>query len=307
MGLALSRFAGCWTALKLSADIAEAAASVTFDAPPPQLPDDFTPPPDGLHIRWPDRALDQEARLQGPKMLAAQAFVRANGLDRISGTAEAKRGLVASGKAWGDLQQALADLGLGEAPLRLYKVALVWPLEPEQLLDFADGLDEILVVEEKRPLIEDQMRQALYDAERRPKISGKNLLPSSGELTPQIVARALRAWLGLPSELDAKAPRDKPLLRRSSASASASDEGGLHQDYARWLEELAPHAPTSRYLHNRTGEDNGDAHIKRQVMGREVVVAVTDGKLDFGPWEQIFYGEFDGRRPKRVLVKIIGE
>jgi secondary thiamine-phosphate synthase enzyme len=85
------------------------------------------------------------------------------------------------------------------------------------------------------------------------------------------------------------------------------DEGGLHQDYARFLEELAPHEPTSRYLHNRTGEDNGDAHIKRQLMGREVVVAVTEGRLDFGPWEQIFYGEFDGRRRKRVLVKIIGE
>ena len=85
------------------------------------------------------------------------------------------------------------------------------------------------------------------------------------------------------------------------------DERGLHRDYARWLEELAPHEPTSRYQHNQTGEDNGDAHIKRQVMGREVVVAVTEGKLDFGPWEQIFYGEFDGRRRKRVLVKIIGE
>mgnify|MGYP001579649549 FL=1 len=85
------------------------------------------------------------------------------------------------------------------------------------------------------------------------------------------------------------------------------DENGLHQDYARWLEEIAPHEPVSRYLHNRTGEDNGDAHLKRQVMGREVVVAVTGGKLDFGPWERIFYGEFDGRRRKRVLVKIVGE
>lgn len=84
------------------------------------------------------------------------------------------------------------------------------------------------------------------------------------------------------------------------------DERGLHADYARWLEGLAPHAPTSAYQHNRTGEDNGDAHLKRQVMGREVVVAITEGKLDFGPWEQIFYGEFDGRRRKRVLVKIIG-
>jgi secondary thiamine-phosphate synthase enzyme len=85
------------------------------------------------------------------------------------------------------------------------------------------------------------------------------------------------------------------------------DEHGLHHDYETWLEGLAPHAPVSRYHHNRTGEDNADAHLKRQVMGREVVVAVTDGRLDFGPWEQVFYGEFDGGRRKRVLVKIIGE
>ena len=85
------------------------------------------------------------------------------------------------------------------------------------------------------------------------------------------------------------------------------DESGLHDDYERWLEALAPHEPVSQYKHNRTGEDNADAHLKRQVMGREVVVAVTEGRLDFGPWEQIFYGGFDGRRKKRVLVKIIGE
>jgi secondary thiamine-phosphate synthase enzyme len=85
------------------------------------------------------------------------------------------------------------------------------------------------------------------------------------------------------------------------------DESGLHGDFEAWLEKLAPHEPVSLYRHNRTGEDNGDAHLKRQVMGREVVVAVTEGRFDFGPWEQIFYGEFDGRRRKRVLVKIIGE
>jgi secondary thiamine-phosphate synthase enzyme len=85
------------------------------------------------------------------------------------------------------------------------------------------------------------------------------------------------------------------------------DEGGLHVDYEEWLEGLAPHEPTGRYRHNRTGEDNADAHLKRQIMGREVVVAVTGGRLDFGPWEQVFYGEFDGGRRKRVLVKIIGE
>ena len=85
------------------------------------------------------------------------------------------------------------------------------------------------------------------------------------------------------------------------------DEPGLIRDYDDWLEELAPHEPLDRYRHNQTGEDNGDAHLKRQIMGREVVVAITKGKLDFGPWEQIFYAEFDGRRRKRIMVKIIGE
>lgn len=85
------------------------------------------------------------------------------------------------------------------------------------------------------------------------------------------------------------------------------DESGLHSDYDRWLERIAPHAPVSQYRHNDTGEDNADAHMKRQVMGREVVVAITNGRLDFGTWEQIFYGEFDGGRRKRVLIKIIGE
>ena len=93
-----------------------------------------------------------------------------------------------------------------------------------------------------------------------------------------------------------------------TASVYINDnESGLIEDYDEWLEQLAPHEPTGKYRHNRTGEDNADAHLKRQIMGREVVVAITDGKLDFGPWEQIFYAEFDGRRKKRVLVKIIGE
>lgn len=93
-----------------------------------------------------------------------------------------------------------------------------------------------------------------------------------------------------------------------TASVFINDnESGLLKDYEKWLEQLAPHEPTTQYLHNRTGEDNADAHLKRQVMGREVVVALTAGQLDFGPWEQIFYGEFDGRRRKRALVKIIGE
>jgi len=93
-----------------------------------------------------------------------------------------------------------------------------------------------------------------------------------------------------------------------TASVFINDnETGLHQDYETWLEKLAPQEPVSKYEHNKTGEDNADAHLKRQIMGREVVIAITNGQLDFGPWEQIFYGEFDGRRPKRLLVKVIGE
>ncbi|MBE9486731.1 MAG: YjbQ family protein [Chloroflexi bacterium] len=131
-------------------------------------------------------------------------------------------------------------------------------------------------------------------------------------------------WFDIPTRREFKniTPQVETCLRESGISEGLllcnamhitasvfinDDEHGLHHDFERWLEKLAPHEPLSAYQHNKTGEDNGDAHIKRTVMGREVVVAVTHGQLDFGPWEQIFYGEFDGRRRKRVLVKIIGE
>ncbi len=124
-----------------------------------------------------------------------------------------------------------------------------------------------------------------------------------------------RAFINITSDIDQclrESGIQEGILLVNSMHITASvfindDEHGLHQDYEEWLERLAPHAPISQYRHNDTGEDNADAHMKRQVMGREVVVAVTEGQLDFGTWEQIFYGEFDGRRKKRVLVKIIGE
>jgi secondary thiamine-phosphate synthase enzyme len=133
------------------------------------------------------------------------------------------------------------------------------------------------------------------------------------ELVLEIPAR--RAFVNITPQVEAALARSGVreglcLVNPMHITASVfinDDEGGLHHDYEQWLEQLAPHAPTTRYRHNLTGEDNADAHLKRQVMGREVVVAVTGGKLDFGRWEQIFYGEFDGRRRKRVLVKIIGE
>jgi secondary thiamine-phosphate synthase enzyme len=133
------------------------------------------------------------------------------------------------------------------------------------------------------------------------------------ELTMNVPSR--RGFVNITSEV-AQAVREsgvrEGLVLVNSMHITSSvfindNESGLHHDYEKWLEELAPHEPTSQYRHNLTGEDNADAHLKRQVMGREVVVAITEGKLDFGPWEQIFYGEFDGRRRKRVLVKVIGE
>jgi secondary thiamine-phosphate synthase enzyme len=124
-----------------------------------------------------------------------------------------------------------------------------------------------------------------------------------------------RAFINITSQVEeclSESKVEEGLLLVNAMHITASvfindDESGLHHDYEKWLEALAPHEPVARYHHNRTGEDNADAHLKRQIMGREVVVAVTKGKLDFGPWEQIFYGEFDGRRKKRVLVKVIGE
>lgn len=132
-------------------------------------------------------------------------------------------------------------------------------------------------------------------------------------LTLNIPAR--RAFVNITREVEDAVRRsgvEEGLCLVNAMHISASvfindDERGLHQDYEVWLEKLAPHAPTGQYRHNDTGEDNADAHLKRQIMGREVVIAITKGRLDFGPWEQVFYGEFDGRRPKRVLVKVIGE
>ncbi|MFT0877407.1 secondary thiamine-phosphate synthase enzyme YjbQ [Rhodopseudomonas sp. G2_2311] len=127
--------------------------------------------------------------------------------------------------------------------------------------------------------------------------------------------RGRRAFINITGEVE-QALRDSGmreglvLVNAMHITASVfinDDESGLHADYEKWLEQLAPHEPVSSYRHNRTGEDNADAHMKRQVMGREVVVAITEGRLDFGPWEQIFYGEFDGGRRKRVLIKIIGD
>src|SRR5882724_1557932 len=165
IGIAMSRYSGCWIGFKTIAEAVESSASVAVDPHRVEiaLPNDYEMPADGLNIRWPDTALDQEHRLHGPKMEAVLAFARANPLDRlVFDPPKARFGIAATGKAYLDVRQALDDLGLDEARaarlgVRLYKVGLSWPLEPQGAKAFAAGLEEVLVVEEKRPLIEDQL------------------------------------------------------------------------------------------------------------------------------------------------------
>lgn len=210
-GFAMSRFSGCWVGFKAISEAVESSASVYVDADRIKIvmPRDFDMPPGGLHIRWPDPPLDAEARLHGPKMRAVAAFARANPLDRIVlDSTPARLGIMTTGKAYLDVRQALSDLGITDAAardlgLRIYKVGLTWPLEREGALQFAAGLKDVVVVEEKRGFIEDQLIRLLYnlDADKRPSVVGKadetgrTLLPSEGELSPTVVAHAIVARL----------------------------------------------------------------------------------------------------------------
>jgi indolepyruvate ferredoxin oxidoreductase len=218
-GFAMSRYSGCWVAFKCVTDVVESGASVIVDPErvAVRIPERFPIPADGLNIRWPDGFLEQEARLLDWKVYAALAYVRANGLDRtVRDSPRARLGIITTGKSFGDVMQALADLGIDEAcareiGLRVYKVALSWPLEPQGARRFSEGLEEILVVEEKRQLIEYQLKEELYawkEGMRPPRVVGKFddngewsraegqpagtwLLPAHYEHSPAIVARAI--------------------------------------------------------------------------------------------------------------------
>src|SRR5579883_1602688 len=236
LGFAMSRYSGCWIGFKAVAEAVESSASVSIDPHRVEIviPRDFEVPPGGLNIRWPDPPLDQERRLHGPKMDAVAAFARANGIDRVVWDSRAPRlGLISTGKAYMDLRQALDDLGIGEREaarlgLRLYKVGLTWPLEAEGARRFAAGLKDVLVVEEKRGLIEDQLMKLLYhlDAARRPSVVGKRdetgrvLLPSEGEITPTMVARALVERL---KRLDGESPELNQRMARLEALQRVGD------------------------------------------------------------------------------------
>ena len=213
-GFAMSRYSGCYVAFKLISDTVDSSASILVDVNHPSiaLPNDFELPATGVNIRWPDNPMEQELRLQHDKIYAALAYARVNRLNRITIDSPRPRlGIIASGKSYLDVLQALEDLGIdkrhaAEIGLRLYKVAMPWPLEPNGVRQFAEGLDEILVVEEKRQLIEYQMKEQLYNWKEnvRPRVVGKYdehgewdahrsewLLPAAGELTPAMIARVI--------------------------------------------------------------------------------------------------------------------
>jgi len=210
-GIALSRFSGCWVGFKAISETAESSASIEADPDRMQFitPTDFEPPAGGLHIRWPDPALEAEARLHGAKMRAVAAFARANPIDRTTiDSPAATLGILTTGKAYLDVRQALSDLGLSDQAcadlgLRVYKVGLTWPLEVEGARRFARGLKDVLVVEEKQGFIETQFAHAIFnmDPAERPSLVGKRdedgdvLLRSEGELSPTLVARAILSRL----------------------------------------------------------------------------------------------------------------
>jgi indolepyruvate ferredoxin oxidoreductase len=223
-GIAMSRFSGCWVSFKCVTDVVESGAAVEIDPDRVKivLPEDFSMPPGGLNIRWPDGVLEQEARLLDYKVYAALAYCRANQLDRIvwDGGSQPRFGIITTGKSYSDTMQALADLGIDERTardvgIRVYKVAMPWPLEPQGARRFAAGLEEILVVEEKRQVIEYQIKEELYEwrADVRPprvvgkfddngewsfaagKPAGNWLLPAHYELSPAMIARVIAARL----------------------------------------------------------------------------------------------------------------
>jgi len=209
LGIALSRYAGCWVALKCVHDTVESTASVVVDPARyrVRIPSDYVLPEGGLNIRWPDTPLEQEARLHQHKIEAAQAFCRANGLDRvIFDSPDARIGVVTTGKSYLDVRQALVDLGIdtrdvARLGLRIYKIAMPWPLEPVGLVRFCEGLEHVIVVEEKRPLIETQVKDLLYGRARAPAVTGKRdaegrvQLPSAGRLDSNRIAIVIGSQL----------------------------------------------------------------------------------------------------------------
>src|SRR5262249_27378894 len=238
---AMSRYSGLWVAFKVVSETVDSSASVHVDPHriDIRLPTDFVLPPDGVHIRWPDDWLGQERRVLTVKHPAALAYWRANKLDKLMmGRADARFGIVTVGKSYLDVRQALDELGIDDAEaerlgLAVYKVALVWPLETQGAIAFCEGKRDVLVVEEKRPIIEQQLKDALFNspADRRPVVVGKTdergqmLLKTDGELTPFEIANAIVSRLGLDALSDKPRQRFDGLKRR--AGRQVRNEAGM--------------------------------------------------------------------------------
>jgi indolepyruvate ferredoxin oxidoreductase len=293
-GWAMSRYSGCWVALKLTSDTAESSAVVEVDADRYDfhMPDDFTLPADGVHLRWPDPQLAQEHRLQQYKVYAAIAYARANGLNRLVWDSPRPRlGIIACGKAWMDLRQALDDMGIDEAyaaeiGLRLFKVGMPWPLEADSVRRFAAGLEEILVVEEKRQIIEYQLKEMLYNwtdesgRDVRPRIVGKYdetgewplpehrwLLPPTAELTPAIVARAIAARVGRFHD----SPRISDYIAFLDAKARAQARPRLTLLRTPWFCPGCPHNTSTKVPEGSCALGGVGCHLMAVMMGRNTL------------------------------------
>jgi len=257
LGIAMSRYSGCWTALKVISDTIETSAVVNLGDEHRifQLPEDFELPADGLNLRWPDPPMVQDDRLQEQKAYAAMAFARANGIDyTVIDSPRARLGIVASGKAFEDVRQALTELGLSneicsDIGLRLYKVRMPWPLEPEGIRHFSEGLEEVLVIEERREIIENQIKQQLFNwrADVRPRIVGKfdandeHVLPLSMPLSASRVARAI-------AERVLKLELDESLQKRIQSRLDY-----LEQRAAQKLSHVAPIQRQPWFCFHRNG------------------------------------------------------
>ncbi len=289
-GWAMSRYSGCWVALKVTSDTAESSATV--DVSPERLkiiiPEDFHLPQDGVHIRWPDPQLAQEHRLQEFKVYAAIAYARVNKLNRIIFDSPRPRlGIIACGKAYLDVRQALDDLGIdeqyaAEIGLRLFKVGMPWPLEADSVRHFAEGLEEILVVEEKRQIIEYQLKEMLYNwrEDVRPRVIGKFdesgewpvpvnrwLLPPTAELTPALVARAIAARLGRFHQ----APRITDYIAFLDSKASALSKPRVTLMRTPYFCPGCPHNQSTKVPEGSCALGGVGCHLMAVMMGRNTV------------------------------------
>ena len=300
-GWAMSRYSGCWVGFKCVADTVESSSSVYIDPARTQIivPDDFPLPEGGVSIRWPDGFLDTEARMQDYKIYAALHYCRVNQLNKIViDSPKPRLGIATSGKSYPDVRQALDDLGITEQDaadmgIRVYKIAMPWPLEPEGVRHFAEGLEEILVVEEKRQIVEYQLKEQLYNwrDDVRPRVVGKFdekgewvrphgdwLLPAAAELTPAMIARVIARRierLEPASADDGEDPRPRGLdQRQGSGARQAQDQSGaaallLLRLPAQHVDQAARRQPRDgRHRLPRHGHLDGPQHVRIHAHGR---------------------------------------